>query len=64
MAAGFQQTFPVCEVIREPLWQLQGAGAMPAPYCFPPAISRLEMMMRKLGSSDEVVGAGKARTGG
>ena len=34
VAAGFQWTFPVCEAIREPQWQLQGAGVMPAPYCF------------------------------
>jgi len=33
VAAGFQQTFSVCEAFRGPSWQLQGAGAMPAPYC-------------------------------
>jgi len=33
VAAGFQRTFPVREAIREPLRQVQGAGAMPAPYC-------------------------------
>ena len=34
VAAGFQRTFPVCEAVRGPSWQVQGAGAMPAPYCF------------------------------
>jgi hypothetical protein len=33
VAAGFQRTFPVCEAFRGSSWQLQGAGAMPAPYC-------------------------------
>jgi hypothetical protein len=32
VAASFQRTFPVCEAFRGSAWQLQGAGAMPAPY--------------------------------
>lgn len=33
LAAGFQPTFPVCEAVRKPTWQHQGAGVRPAPYC-------------------------------
>ena len=32
MAGSFQQAFPACEAFRKPSWQVQGAGAMPAPY--------------------------------
>jgi hypothetical protein len=34
VAAGFQRTFLVSEAFRESSWRFNGAGVMPAPYCF------------------------------
>jgi hypothetical protein len=56
VAAGFQRAFPACEAIREPLRQLQGAGAMPAPYCFHGRASGWRWRVRQLGGDEVVAG--------